>query len=654
MSIVPLAAGPREPPVVAAAPADLLALALSAIAASAPTVAETLPDPLHAATLAAAAAALRAQPAEADRALVALADTLDLHLVELLALAVTIGVETDPALCRALAAIQEPVGRSRPLLGLLAVAFAPIQPQAVTLLTLAEGVAVRCGLLRLDATDLPLPERGLAVHLPTLAALTGQPGDWQGVRLLPRDAVLPLPPALLDEAARWAAALAARDGAGLVLRTADVQEARAAAQAVAAALGQRAAWLEGESGAGLAAWLLAANALPVFACRLKPGEQRTLPTLVPYQGPYLVAAGADGAVSGESGPPGEWILPVPDSAARTALWQAGGVGPDAATRAGKLFRQGAGRIGSLAAGAGLAAGRRGAAAPDWDDLQMALAAQGAAGLDALARREPAPAGGVLLVAPGPLLASLDHLLDRCRLRETLADGLGPAASARRTPGVRALFHGPSGTGKSLAAHWLAARLGMPLHRADLAALTSKWIGETEKNLAELLEAAEHADVVLLFDEADALFASRTDVGDAHDRFANAQTNYLLQRMETFAGIAVLTSNGRDRFDSAFTRRLDAILEFPLPDAPARRDLWAAHLGSGAHDLDDTDIDRLAVQLDLAGGHIRNIVLAAAVRGQAAERPIGWDDLMHGAAAEYGKLGRPMPPDRHRGTPPGWA
>src|SRR5207302_11471594 len=145
--------------------------------------------------------------------------------------------------------------------------------------------------------------------------------------------------------------------------------------------------------------------------------------------------------------------------------------------------------------------------------------------------------------------------------------------ARYRPGVRALFLGPSGTGKTLAAGWLATQLGLPLFRVDLASITSKYIGETEKNLSQLLARAEHAEVVLLFDEADSLFGKRTDVKDSNDRFANAQTNYLLQRIETFDGIALLTSNSRSRFDAAFSRRLDLIIEFPMPGPEERRAAW---------------------------------------------------------------------------------
>ena len=147
--------------------------------------------------------------------------------------------------------------------------------------------------------------------------------------------------------------------------------------------------------------------------------------------------------------------------------------------------------------------------------------------------------------------------------------------------------------------------------------------------------------MLFFDEADALFAARTDVGDAHDRHANAQTNYLLQRIESFEGVAVLATNNRERFDPAFTRRLDAILDFPMPEAPARAALWRAHLGEACA-VPAAEIDALAIGADLAGGHIRNAVFAAAARAAAAERAIAAEDLWQGIAEEYAKLGRPAP------------
>ena len=230
---------------------------------------------------------------------------------------------------------------------------------------------------------------------------------------------------------------------------------------------------------------------------------------------------------------------------------------------------------------------------------------------------------------------------RCLSRDTLAQQLGPSARTRYRPGVRALLVGPSGTGKTLAVGWLATRLGLPLYRVDLASITSKYIGETEKNLAQLFARAEHAEVVLLFDEADSLFGKRTDVKEANDRFANAQTNYLLTRIESYEGIAMLTSNSRARFDSAFTRRLDAIVEFPPPGPEERRALWIAHLGR-AHGLNSGALNRLAANCELAGGHVRNIVLAAAVAARVASRPITEGDLIAAVACEYRKLGKPPP------------
>jgi SpoVK/Ycf46/Vps4 family AAA+-type ATPase len=193
----------------------------------------------------------------------------------------------------------------------------------------------------------------------------------------------------------------------------------------------------------------------------------------------------------------------------------------------------------------------------------------------------------------------------------------------------------------LAAGWLATLLGLPLYRVDLASVTSKYIGETEKNLAQLFAQAERSDVVLLFDEADSLFGKRTEIKDSNDRFANAQTNYVLQRIESYDGIVLLTSNSRSRFDGAFSRRLDMIIEFPAPGPEERRGLWVAHLGV-EHRLTAYELNRLAATVDLAGGHIRNVVLTAAVVAQDAGRSIGFADLVVGLVAEYRKLGRQVP------------
>jgi hypothetical protein len=588
--------------------------------------------------LAACVAALRAAPAEADRRLVRLSDALRLSDAELMAVAICLVADTTPDAARALAELQAPIGGSRPLLGMLATVLAPL---GASVASLACGHAVGYGLLRLGDEAAALAERSVALPLPMIAALSGQPGGWDRVRPLP-PAMIALPELIREEAVCRASAVASMQGAGLVLRCAAPAEALAVAQCVAQAHGLSLARVEAEPPACLAAWLIAAEALPVFMPQLGPGERWACPDLAPYAGPWIVAPGIDGVIEGArlGLPPDDWTLPVPGVEERALLWQQAGLPAPEAARAAESFRQGSGRIAEASARARFAAARAGRSTPAWHDVTDGVA-YGASGLDALARRSAARVHDDALVLPAALRDGLDRLLVRARLRARLADGLGPALTARYRPGLRALLVGESGTGKTLAAHWLATRLGLPLYRVDLAAMTSKWIGETEKNLSAILAAAEHADVLLFFDEADALFAARTDVGDSNDRFANAQTNYLLQRIEEFDGIALLASNSRDRFDPAFVRRLDAILDFPMPEAPARRDLWRAHLGS-AHALDDAALDRLAVSVDLAGGHIRNVVLGAAARAMAGDRVIGWDDLAEAARDEYAKLGCPAP------------
>ncbi len=450
---------------------------------------------------------------------------------------------------------------------------------------------------------------------------------------------------MLAQARRHAAALAAAPAAGLLLRSAAPQEARAVARQIAAALDLRAVFIDGVPPPGFEPWLLLRGLLPVFVADPAPGECRRLPALKYYRGPALAICGIDGSVAPPQQAWPEWRLPAPDRAERETLWrQALGDAPCATSLAAQLardHRHGAGRIEQLARLARQTQQAQGAAQLQRAHLQQAAWTQDTAGLDGLATPLPETVDDAALVVGSALRDELELLLARCRARDGLVDTLGSAAQARYRSGVRALFTGPSGTGKSLAAQWLATRLGMPLYRVDLAAVTSKWIGETEKNLAQLLARAEHADAMLLFDEADALFGKRTEVSDANDRFANAQTNYLLQRIESYDGIIVLTTNSRSRFDSAFTRRLDAIVEFALPDAEARSAIWRAHLGAQAA-LSPLQLNRLAVLADLPGGHIRNAVLTAAVIARHGARGLGYDELVQGLAIEYRKLGRPLP------------
>jgi hypothetical protein len=629
---------------------DFPTLALAALAATPGFAAN--PD-LTPAMLRSCVTALRScspDPGRSDWRLIATAAALDLTDAELMAVALCLAAERDPEAARAIAEAQAPLGRSRPLVGLAATVLAPLDASCAGI---AYGTAVASGLLRLGDEPVALPERSLSVPTPVQAALVGATLAPDGVRVLtPRP--IPMPEDVVAEAALRAAALRVRPRSGLVVRVRSAADGIAIAALVARALGMGVARVETvgdhlasrDGSAGLAPWLIAAGMVPLFTPDLGPGQRWMVPRPPFHVGAWIVVTNPESAIEAED-PIEDWTPPTPDPAARTRLWRSAGAGPATARRAAETFQHGAARIAEVAERAKQGAVRRVGLAnaddvgPDWSDIAAAVAS-GAAGLDALARRGGGEVPDEALVLPPALRDALDRLLDRARARGTLADGLGPAIRARYRPGVRALLVGESGTGKTLAAHWLAARLGLPLYRVDLAALTSKYIGETEKNLSAILGAAEHADVLLFFDEADALFGARTDVGDAHDRYANAQTNYLLQRIEEFDGIALLASNSRDRFDPAFTRRLDAILEFPMPEGPARHALWAAHLGP-AHGLLKGGLDRLSVSVDLAGGHIRNIVLAAASRAKARGVPIGWVEIVPSVREEYAKLGRP-PPD----------
>ncbi len=248
-----------------------------------------------------------------------------------------------------------------------------------------------------------------------------------------------------------------------------------------------------------------------------------------------------------------------------------------------------------------------------------------------------------LVLPEHAGATLRRLVSWARHRdEVLADGRLVDVGGKGT-GIAALFSGSPGTGKTLAAHVIAAELGLDLYRVDLSAIVDKYIGETEKNLERVFHEAESLNVLLFFDEADALFGKRSDVKDAHDRYANQEVAYLLQRMENFDGITILATNLQGNLDPAFSRRMSFIVHFPDPDAPTRYRLWEANLARVETDPDDpVQVAHLARQVELAGGDIRNIVLAAAYDAIASGCAVGMRHVLAATVAEYQKLGRRVP------------
>ncbi|MDH3661540.1 MAG: ATP-binding protein, partial [Alphaproteobacteria bacterium] len=493
------------------------------------------------------AAALEA-PERRDKLLARVARALDLSLAETAATAIALAVETETMPGRAVAWLQSPLGGARPALGLLSAALAPLDPKEGLSARLAAGRAVRSGLLTLTGSG-PLPERGIALGDAMIAALTGNPIDRPGLSLAVADLSETWPASLECALTPLLDGLEGGEPVLLVVRAAAAHDRTEILQRIGARLGLTPALIDLETvdSQGLGPLLVAARLVPAFEADPPPGHYIDLPNLAGYGGPVVAFLGPDGHVGQDGVQTVEWTLPMPTAEERQSIWRGVFADDAVAERLGIEHLQSAGRIRELALAAGAAARLAGKPKPDADSLRSALWSTEGEGLGALAKAVKDRIPDEAMIAGAALKTELSLLLARCRNREHLTDGLGAASAARYKVGVRSLFTGPSGTGKTMAAAWLAGKLDLALYRVDLAAVSSKYIGETEKNLSRLLARAEEQEVILLFDEADSLFGKRTDISDANDRFANAQTNFLLQRIETYTGIVLLTSNSKSRF-----------------------------------------------------------------------------------------------------------
>jgi hypothetical protein len=260
-------------------------------------------------------------------------------------------------------------------------------------------------------------------------------------------------------------------------------------------------------------------------------------------------------------------------------------------------------------------------------------------LEDLAQRIESQATWEQLVLPEEQIRLLHEIVIHVRRRTTVYETWGFGHQGGRGLGISALFAGSSGTGKTLAAEVLAHELRLDLYRIDLSAVVSKYIGETEKNLRRIFDAAEAGGAILLFDEADALFGKRSEVKDSHDRYANIEVSYLLQRMEAYRGLAILTTNLKHALDTAFLRRIRFIVQFPFPDAAMRAEIWR-RIFPAALPREGLDVEKLA-RLHVAGGNIRNIALHAAFLAADAAEPLRMSHLLRAAAAEYAKLEKPL-------------
>jgi AAA+ superfamily predicted ATPase len=352
-----------------------------------------------------------------------------------------------------------------------------------------------------------------------------------------------------------------------------------------------------------------------------------------------------GAVTIGSVPVHEVELPLPDPSRSAALWRSALADhvedprPWAAELAERF------RLTPAAIRAATSAAHRGQlgelrpGALTLGDVYAACRTQSRGRLSDLAVAIHPACGWDDLVLPADKVQQLREICAQVRHHQRVFAGWGFGARGGRGTGLGALLSGPPGTGKTMAAEVIAGDLGLDLYKVDLSGLVSKYIGETEKNLRRVFTEARTSNAILFFDEADALFGRRTEVSDAHDRYANIETSFLLQEMEQYEGVVLLATNLRQNVDDAFIRRLRFIVEFPFPDADSRARIWRTHFPAAARVAPDVDVDVLAREFPVAGGTIRNIVLTAAFLAAADGGVIDRDHVLRGTRREFEKIGR---------------
>ncbi len=373
---------------------------------------------------------------------------------------------------------------------------------------------------------------------------------------------------------------------------------------------------------------------------LDPGERRRVQrTLAARQDRVLVTArDRDAAVA--LGDQTSLVVeaPMPSLAERRGAWSALAEAADVEDVAGK-FRLSIRQIVDAAEVARLAATARDAKGPAPADLDLGARQASSTRIGELATRLEPAFGWDDLVLPSRQREVLGSISGYLRHRDLVLSEWGYDRAVARDQGLKVLFAGESGTGKTMAGQVIAGDLGLELFRIDLATIVSKYIGETEKNLDRIFEAADGSNAILFFDEADALFGKRSEVRDSHDRYANIEVAYLLQKMESYAGAVILATNFRQNMDEAFLRRLDFVIDFPFPEAEDRERIWRLLLPDAAPVAEDVDVPFLAAQFKLSGGGIRNASLAAAFLAADDGGSIEMRHLVRGVALEYGKLGR---------------
>ncbi len=517
------------------------------------------------------------------------------------------------------------------------------------------------GLVQVANPDAPRVEWALQLPAMLWDILRGEEpkylAAWISYRspteLIPQDELV-LPRALRQQIAKIPALLDCGDVQALIVRGPRHNGRHTVLGAVARSLGwgmleiKDLAKPDDERWALIGPLAAALRAMPAIELDLTPGETTTLPMLNGYDGPLGVILGKHGGVQG---PDAEraltLVIDTPSAEARYVYWQHSpgfslpGAQADELRAISERFRLTSGAIQRTAHLARAYAALASRPEVVLADVQQASSTLNRQALESLAVRENTVGTWQHLAVGVETMRELANLESRCRHRETLHSTVGSALGATLNPGVRALFNGPSGTGKTLAARLLASTLQMDLYRVDLSSVVNKYIGETEKSLNQLFTRAEEQDVILLIDEGDALLTRRTDVHNSNDRYANLETNFLLQRLESFEGIVIVTTNAGDRIDSAFQRRMDAVIEFRLPEAQERWTIWQLHLPDD-HSVERQTLMEIAGRCAMTGGQIRNAVLHASLLSLDDGRIINSAHVLAAVQREYRKAGEICP------------
>jgi len=589
------------------------------------------------------------EPAADDR-LARLGVSFGLEPLDLAVLLVALAPDVDSRFEQLYAYLHDDVSRRRPTVGLcLDLCGVPVASTEARARFRPDAPLARHRLATVEDAAVPYPSRALRVPDRVVDHLLGSdtPDPAVAPLLLPPLAIPSPHAAMVDSAlasgihlfylrgqrgaADHAEAAGALVGLGLPCLSVDLGrvEPQADPQELGAAVARE---------AGLLECALVAGPIDDLAER----DRRAVEALVAAPGPLVLL----GARAWEPG----WTPSVPvildvgqtEESGREAVWEIaldrGGGLPADLTEATSAFRLGPHQVLRAAWAAQVYAAARGGDL-DAEAVRAGARAQNGGGLETLARRVRPQATPDDLILAEPAAGQVVEVARRARLRHRVVGEWHMLGVGARGAGITALFAGPSGTGKTLAAEVIAGSLGLDLYVVDLASVVDKYVGETEKNLERIFNGAQGLNGVLFFDEADALFGKRSAVNDGHDRYANIEVAYLLQRMEQFDGVSLLATNLSANLDDAFARRIDLRIVFPLPEPPERFRLWRRHLPPSLPVEGDLDVTFLANAFRVAGGDIRNICLGAAYEAAGHDRAVTMADLVRATAQEYRKLGR---------------